>query len=73
MKVASRQSAYSLKFYYSYFSTFFFRNICPTGPRGKRNISDDLSGGLLGYALFGLDNKLEKTIAEWFKLRLDAL
>ncbi|HKZ02736.1 MAG TPA: hypothetical protein VJ180_10870 [Pyrinomonadaceae bacterium] len=41
--------------------------------KGKRNTVMTYSGGLLGYALFSLDNKLERAIAEWLKLHLDAL
>jgi dienelactone hydrolase len=38
--------------------------------KGNRNTVMTYSGGLLGYALFSLDDKLERAIAEWFKLQL---
>lgn len=38
--------------------------------KDKRNTVLTYPGGLLGYALFSLDQKLERAIAEWFKLHL---
>jgi len=38
--------------------------------RNQRNAVRSYPGGLLGYALFNLDQRLEQTITDWFKLQL---
>jgi dienelactone hydrolase len=38
--------------------------------RNQRNAVRSYPGGLLGYALFNSDERLEQTITDWFKLQL---
>lgn len=40
--------------------------------RNKRNVVRSYSGGLLGYALFNVDQTLEQAITDWFKLQLQS-
>ena len=48
------------------------RKFADTVAKDKRNRVVTYSGGIFGYALFGIDKTLEPSIASWFKAQLNS-